>query len=77
MKEFVEFIAKHLVDSPEDVVVEETIAEDKKISLTLKVKREDVGKVIGKKGRTAIAIRTLITAVGAKAGKRAVLEIID
>ena len=77
MKEFVEFIAKHLVDSPENVVVEETIAEDKKISLTLRVKREDVGKVIGKKGRTAIAIRTLITAVGAKEGKRAVLEIID
>ena len=77
MKEFVEFIAKHLVDSPENVVVEETIVEDKKISLTLRVKREDVGKVIGKKGRTAIAIRTLITAVGAKEGKRAVLEIID
>jgi len=77
MKEFVEFIAKHIVDSPEGVVVEETIAEDKKISLTLRVKREDVGKVIGKKGRTAIAIRTLITAVGAKEGKRAVLEIID
>jgi hypothetical protein len=77
MKEFVEFIAKHLVDSPESVVVEETIVEDKKISLTLRVKREDVGKVIGKKGRTAIAIRTLITAVGAKEGKRAVLEIID
>ena len=49
MKEFVEFIAKHLVDSPESVVVEETIAEDKKISLTLKVKREDVGKSSGKK----------------------------
>lgn len=77
MKEFVEFIAKHLVDNPEDVVVEQTIAEDKKISLTLRVKREDVGKVIGKKGKTAISIRTLLTAVAAKEGKRAVLEILD
>jgi hypothetical protein len=77
MKEFVEFIAKHLVDNPEDVVVEQTITEDKKISLTIRVKREDVGKVIGKKGKTAIAIRTLLTAVAAKDGKRAVLEILD
>ena len=77
MKEFVEFIAKHLVDSPEDVVVEQTITEDRKIGLTLRVKREDVGKVIGKKGKTAIAIRTLLTAVAAKEGKRAVMEILD
>ncbi|MBK9098325.1 MAG: KH domain-containing protein [bacterium] len=77
MKEFVEFIAKHLVDNPEQVVVEQTITEDKKISLTLRVKQEDVGKVIGKKGKTAISIRTLLTAVAAKEGKRAVLEILD
>ena len=77
MKEFIEFIAKNLVDSPESVVVEETIAEDKKINLTLRVKREDVGKVIGKKGKTAIAMRTLLTAVAAKEGKRAMLEILD
>jgi predicted RNA-binding protein YlqC (UPF0109 family) len=77
MKEFIEFIAKYLVDSPESVVVEETIAEDKKINLTLRVKREDVGKVIGKKGKTAIAMRTLLTAVAAKEGKRAMLEILD
>ncbi len=77
MKEFIEFIAKYLVDSPEDVVIEETIAEDKKINLTLRVKQEDVGKVIGKKGRTAIAMRTLLTAVAAKEGKRAMLEILD
>ncbi len=77
MKEFIEFIAKHLVDSPDSVVVEETIVEDKKINLTLRVKREDVGKVIGKKGKTAIAMRTLLTAVAAKEGKRAMLEILD
>jgi predicted RNA-binding protein YlqC (UPF0109 family) len=77
MKEFIEFIAKHLVDSPEDVVVEEVITEDKKFTLSLKVKQEDVGKVIGKQGKTAQAMRTLLTAVAAKEGKRALLEIID
>jgi len=77
MKEFIEFIAKHLVDSPEDVAVEETITEDKKFTLSLKVKQEDVGKVIGKQGKTAQAMRTLLTAVAAKEGKRALLEIID
>lgn len=77
MKEFIEFIAKHLVDDPESVVVEETIDQENKINLTLRVKQEDVGKVIGKKGKTAIAMRTLLTAVSAKEGKRAMLEILD
>jgi len=65
------------VDSPEQVIVEQTIAEDKKVNLTLRVKQEDVGKVIGKKGKTAIAMRTLLTAIAAKEGKRAMLEILD
>jgi len=77
MKEFIEFIAKYLVDSPEHVIVEETIAEERKVNLTLRVKQEDVGKVIGKKGKTAIAMRTLLTAIAAKEGKRAMLEILD
>jgi hypothetical protein len=77
MKEFIEFIAKSLVDDPESVVVEETIDEEKKVNLTLRVKQTDVGKVIGKKGKTAIAMRTLLTAVAAKEGKRAMLEILD
>ena len=77
MKEFIEFIAKYLVDSPEHVIVEETIAEDRKVNLTLRVKKEDVGKVIGKKGKTAIAMRTLLTAIAAKEGKLAMLEILD
>ncbi|MGQ9798624.1 MAG: KH domain-containing protein [Ignavibacterium sp.] len=75
MKEFVEFIAKHLVDHPDGVVVEEKAVEEKKVVLSLKVKPEDVGKVIGKQGKTAQAMRTLLTAVAAKDGKRAVLEI--
>ncbi len=77
MKQFIEFIAKYLVDDPEAVVVEETTDQEKKINLTLRVKREDIGKVIGKKGKTAIAMRTLLTAVAAKEGKRAMLEILD
>lgn len=77
MKEFIEFIAKHLVDDPESVVVEETIDQEKKVNLTLRVKKEDVGKVIGKKGKTAIAMRTLLTAIAAKEDKRAMLEILD
>lgn len=77
MKEFIEFIAKYLVDSPENVVVEVKTAEDKNIVLTLKVQQNDIGKVIGKKGKTALAMRTLLTAIAAKEGKRAVLEILD
>ena len=77
MKEFVEYIAKQLVDNPEGVVVEEKLAEEKKIVLSLKVEANDIGKVIGKQGKTAQALRTLLTAVSAKEGKRAVLEIED
>lgn len=77
MKEFIEFIAKHLVDGPDGVVIEEKKPEDNKVVLTLKVKPEDVGKVIGKQGKTAQAMRTLLTAIAAKEGKRAILEILD
>lgn len=75
MKEFVEYIAKHLVDNPDGVIVEEKTVEEKKIVLSLKVKPEDIGKVIGKQGKTAQSMRTLLTAVAAKEGKRAILEI--
>lgn len=77
MKEFVEFIARHLVDNPDNVVVEEKTPEEKKVVLSLKVQADDVGKVIGKQGKTAQAMRTLLTAIAAKEGKRAILEILD
>ena len=77
MKEFVEFVAKYLVDHPDEVKVEENVNEEKKYVLSLRVHAEDIGKVIGKQGRTAQAIRTLLTAVAAKEGKRAILEILD
>ncbi|MGE5400859.1 MAG: KH domain-containing protein [Ignavibacteriales bacterium] len=77
MKEFIEFIAKHLVDNPDGVSIEEKTSDDNKSVLSLKVSAEDVGKVIGKQGKTAQAMRTLLTAVAAKEGKRVVLEILD
>ncbi|MCB0721816.1 MAG: KH domain-containing protein [Ignavibacteriae bacterium] len=76
MKEFIEFIAKHLVDKPEAVRVEET-EENNKINFKLFVDDPETGKVIGKSGKTAKALRTLLTAIAAKEGKRAFLEIPD
>jgi len=77
MKEFIEFIVKSLVDNPDAVNIEMKVGEDKKYIFTLKVAAEDIGKVIGKQGKTAVAIRTLLTAVAAKEGKRTVMEILD
>lgn len=77
MKEFVEFIAKQLVDQPDQVVVEQEEKEEGKVVFTLKVAEKDVGKIIGRSGRTAGAFRVLLRAVAAKNGKRAVLDIAD
>jgi hypothetical protein len=78
MKEFVEFVAKHLVDQPDRVAVEQSeMTEEGKIIFTLKVGEKDVGKIIGRSGRTAGAIRVLLRAVAAKEGKRAILEVAD
>lgn len=76
MKDFVEFIARRLVDQPDQVGIEEEVKEDKLI-LRLKVAQPDIGKIIGKKGRTAFALRTLVAAVGKKAGKKVSLEVLD
>ena len=76
MKDFLEFIAKHLVDNPDQVTIAFEEKENKAI-LTLSVAEQNVGKVIGRKGRTAQAMRTLLAAVAAKQGKRAILEIND
>jgi uncharacterized protein len=76
MKEFVEFIARHLVDNPEAITLERTEKDDK-IVFRLSVAEADVGKVIGRQGRTAQAIRVLLAAVAAREGKRALLEIAD
>ncbi|MFH1943635.1 MAG: KH domain-containing protein [bacterium] len=76
MKEFVEFMAKHLVDHPEAVRVTEVVGERTTV-YELRVGEGDLGKVIGRKGQTAKSIRTLLAAVSAKRGKRSVLEILE
>ena len=75
MKELVEIIAKTLVDEPNEVEVKETSKEDF-ILLELKVAKEDMGKVIGKRGKIAKALRSVVKAAAIKAEKKVVLEII-
>jgi uncharacterized protein len=75
MKELVELITKALVDYPEEVIIKETAGESI-IILEIKVLQEDIGKVIGKEGRIANAIRTVVKAAAAKQGKKVTVEII-
>ena len=77
MKELVEVIAKALVDNPDQVTVTETTEEDGTIILTLCVAKEDMGKVIGKKGRIAKSIRTVVKTVAIKEDKRVVVDIVE
>ena len=76
MKDLLEEIARALVDNPEDVVVAEVEGEQTTV-LELRVRNDDLGKVIGRQGRTARAIRTLLAAAGMKVHKRFVLEILE
>jgi predicted RNA-binding protein YlqC (UPF0109 family) len=75
LEELVEYLAKGLVDKPDEVRVERTEREDG-IMLELHVAPEDVGKVIGRQGRIARALRTLVRASAARSNERALLEII-
>jgi uncharacterized protein len=75
-KELVEYIAKSLVDDPAAVEVN-VIEGEKSTILELKVAQDDIGKVIGKSGRIARAVRTILSAAAAKTDKRVVLEILD
>jgi len=76
MKELIKYIARALVDNPEMVEVSEVEGNQTSV-LELKVAKEDLGKVIGKQGRTARAMRTILSAASAKVRKRTVLEIIE
>ena len=76
MKELIEYIAKSLVDQPDAVKVVEVEGERTSV-IELSVAKEDMGKVIGKQGRTATAMRTLLNAAGMKQKKRTILEIIE
>ena len=76
MKELVEIIAKALVDNPDEVVVTET-EKDKAIIVNLKVASSDMGKVIGKDGRIAKAIRTIVKAAGSREGVKYTVTILE
>jgi predicted RNA-binding protein YlqC (UPF0109 family) len=76
MKELITYIAKALVDNPDAVSVTEIEGEQTSV-IELKVAKEDLGKVIGKQGRTARAMRTILSAASTKLRKRSVLEIIE
>jgi len=76
LKDFIEFVAKNLVDYPEEVEVSQ-IDGEKTTIFELKVNKEDIGKIIGKGGRTIKALRTLLVTTAAKNGIRAVLEILE
>lgn len=71
------YIAKSLVDNPDEVVVTEVEEEDGEIVLELRVHPDDMGKVIGKRGRTAKAIRTMVKAAATREGASATVEIVE
>ncbi len=76
MKELVEYVAKELVEHPDEVHVEET-GGARSVVVELRVARSDMGRVIGKNGRVANALRSLLRVCAANSGKRAVLEIVE
>jgi uncharacterized protein len=76
LRELVDYLARGLVDRPEEVEVEE-VSEPDALVFELKVAEEDLGKVIGKQGRTAKALRTILSAASAKTRRRVILEILE
>jgi predicted RNA-binding protein YlqC (UPF0109 family) len=76
MRELIEYVARFLVDNPDEVDVRSVEGEKVRV-LELRVHQDDMGKVIGKNGRTAKAMRTLLSAAATKANTRAVLEIVE
>ena len=76
MKELVVFLAQHLVNHPESVEVKETQGDTASV-LELRVAREDLGRIIGKQGRTAKSIRTILNAAASRTNRKVVLEIIE
>lgn len=76
MKALVQYLARSLVNNPDAVEVEETASDDGSF-LKLKVAKEDLGRIIGKQGRTAKSIRTLLNAAASRSNRRVVLEIVE
>ena len=77
MRDLVEYLAKALVDRPDDVTVEEFEEDDGTVVFELTVAEDDVGKIIGRQGRTVKALRSLLHAAGQKHNRRYVLEIVE
>mgnify|MGYP001279895560 CR=1 FL=1 len=77
MKELIEFIAKSLVENPEAVTVNEELDEEGAVLIKLSAAQEDMGRIIGKQGRTAKAMRTLLNAKATREDKRASLQIME
>ncbi|HSE86567.1 MAG TPA: KH domain-containing protein [Candidatus Binatia bacterium] len=76
MKELVQYLAKSLVNNPDAVEVKETEGETASV-LELRVAKEDLGRIIGKQGRTAKSIRTILNAAASRTNRRVVLEIVE
>jgi predicted RNA-binding protein YlqC (UPF0109 family) len=76
MKDLIENIAKALVDKPDEVQVSEAVGEET-VTIELRVSKEDLGRVIGRKGQTAIAMRTILNAAGTRTGRKCLLEILE
>jgi predicted RNA-binding protein YlqC (UPF0109 family) len=77
MRAFLEFIVKQLVDKPDKVKIQESTPRENTIELVLEVDKNDIGKVIGKAGKNVNAIRTLLTAAGAKNKHRVTLQVLE
>lgn len=77
LKDLVEYLVKSLVDQPDKVSITENHKDAGTLVYELRVAKDDIGKVIGKRGRTAQSIRTLLSAAGSKIGKRTGLEIVE
>ncbi len=77
MKDLIEYIAKSLVEKPEEITISEEIAEDGSVLIKLAAAQEDMGRIIGKQGRNAKAMRTLLNAKATRESKRAALQIME
>lgn len=77
MKELLEYMVKELVDNPDEVKITEEEEDEKTVIFKLSVSENDLGKVIGKKGRTANALRVIMRAASAKRGKSSIVKILD
>ncbi|MBN1957087.1 MAG: KH domain-containing protein [Desulfuromonadales bacterium] len=77
MKDLIEYIAKALVEKPEEIVISEEVAEDGSVLVKLAAAQEDMGRIIGKQGRNAKAMRTLLNAKATRENRRASLQIME